>query len=160
MKKELLMMLLAASVGSFMLVGCHVGTHGPHGGVMVSSPPPYANSAPAPVVTPGPPPHAKAYGYRDRYHYYYYPDVSVYFDVGRSVYFYLQNGSWTMSASLPAHWHVSLGDHVSLEMEIDRPYLGYDDHRKKYPGQHEKKKKKKGKRDKKDGRDDREDRDD
>lgn len=155
MKKELLLTMLAMVAVSFLLTACHVGphgSHGPHGGVIVNSPPPHA--------TPAPPPHAKAYGHRSRYHYHYYPDVSVYFDTGRSVYFYLQDGSWTLSAALPTHLRISLGERVSLEMEIDRPYLEYDDHRKKYPGKHEKKDKNKGKKEKKDKKNGKDERDD
>ncbi len=128
---KLLMVLPLA----FFLSGCVVAAHGPYGKASaVATPPPGAK--------PGPPPHAKAYGHRAKYHYHYYPDAFVYFDTGRQVYFYLENGSWTMSVSLPTHMHVSLGSRVSLEMELDRPYVRYDEHRKKYPGKKHKQKQK------------------
>lgn len=132
--KLMLLLLLAAS----LLSGCFVAAHGPHGGAAVST-------APPPHAQPGPPSHAKAYGHRARHHYHYYPDSYIYFDTGRNVYFYLEGSSWTMSASLPSHLHVSLGTRVTLEMDDDRPYLEFDDHRKKYPGKKEKKKKQKQK---------------
>jgi len=157
MRRELLRPLLVVLAVSFLLTGCYVGAHGPHGGMVVNSPPPYGAPAPPPVVSPGPPPHAKAYGHRAKYNYYYYPDAYVYFDLGRNVYFYLQNGGWTMSASLPSGLRISLGEKVSLEMEVDRPYLEHDAHRKKYPGKKEKGKKQKGKKGNKHDRDDRDD---
>lgn len=140
MMKVWLRNLLTAIALASLLSGCLVAAHGPYGRVGVST-------APPPKIQAGPPPHAKAYGHRAKYHYHYYPDSYIYFDINRSLYFYLENGRWAMSVALPAHLHVSLGDRVSLEMDIDRPYIKYDDHRKKYPGKkHEKKKhKNKGK---------------
>jgi hypothetical protein len=39
--------------------------------------------------------------------------------------------------------HVQLGDYVSIEMDTDRPYTKFNEHKKKYPpGQLKKKKKK------------------
>ena len=38
----------------------------------------------------GPPPHAPAHGYRAKHTYRYYPDASVYFDISRKIYFYLE----------------------------------------------------------------------
>lgn len=108
------------------LSGCTVSTRGPFGQIGVSAPAPHAGS--------GPPPHAPAHGYRARHHYYYYPDVRVYYDTGRDVYFYLRDGEWTMSVDLPNRLRVSLGSRVSLEMEADRPYVRHREHRMKYPG--------------------------
>jgi hypothetical protein len=49
-----------------------------------------------------------------------------------------------MSVSLPQEIHVKLGDHVSIEMDIDKPYIHYEEHKHKYPpGQLKKKGKKK-----------------
>lgn len=81
----------------------------------------------------GPPDHAPAYGYRAKHSYRYYPDCSVYFDIDRSVYFYLQGDSWRVSVELPDHLRIGLGGYVVVEMDTDRPYLHHQDHMKKYP---------------------------
>jgi hypothetical protein len=92
----------------------------------------------------GPPPHAPAHGYRAKYSYRYYPSCYVYFDVSRKFYFYLAGDGWKVSASIPASMRVQLGDYVSIEMDTDRPYTKFKEHKKKYPpGQLKKKKKKK-----------------
>ncbi len=92
----------------------------------------------------GPPPHAPAHGYRAKYNYHYYPHSSVYFDTHRKVYFYLEGNTWRMSVSLPQAIYVELGEHVSIEMDIDKPYTHYKEHRHQYPpGQLKKKGKKK-----------------
>jgi hypothetical protein len=81
----------------------------------------------------GPPPHAPAYGNRAKHMYQFYPDVNVYFDPIRKVYFQLSGGSWRMTADLPLGVKVSLGSGVSLELDTDRPYIYNADHRKKFP---------------------------
>ena len=86
----------------------------------------------------GPPDHAPAHGYRAKHNYHYYPDSHVYFDTGRSMYFYLSDGSWKVSASLPGSLKVSLGSHVSIGMDSDKPYSKYSEHRSKYPPGHNK----------------------
>ena len=85
------------------------------------------------AVKNGPPAHAPAHGYRAKHQYRYYPACSVYFDIGRKVYFYLEGGYWRISAGLPNNLRVELGDYVVLEMDTDRPYLDYENHRQKYP---------------------------
>lgn len=94
---------------------------------------------------PGPPSHAKAHGYRAKHSYRYYPDASVYFDSDRELYFYLDSSSWRVSVNLPDRLRIELGHHVSIELDTERPYDHYKEHRQKYPGDHKKKKKKKGK---------------
>ena len=90
----------------------------------------------------GPPAHAPAHGYRAKHHYRYYPSCYVYFDISRKCYFYLSGDSWKVSASLPSHMRVQLGEYVSIEMDTDKPYTKFKDHKKKYPpGQLKKKKK-------------------
>jgi len=90
----------------------------------------------------GPPPHAPAHGYRAKYSYQYYPSCYVYFDVSRRCYFYLAGDVWKVSASLPLELRVQLGEYVSIEMDTDKPYTKFKDHREKYPpGQLKKKKK-------------------
>ena len=97
-----------------------------------------------PVPGKGPPAHAPAHGYRAKYRYNYYPDVSVYLDIDRRLYFYLEGDEWVVSVSLPDRIGFRLGDHVTLEMNTDKPYAKYKEHKAKYPpGQLKKKKRKK-----------------
>jgi hypothetical protein len=81
----------------------------------------------------GPPPWAPAHGYRAKNRYLYYPSAEVYFDPGRSVYFYYGSGQWQVSAHLPAAIHMRLGDNVTLEMDTDRPYQYHPDVVRRYP---------------------------
>jgi len=87
----------------------------------------------------GPPPHAPAYGHRAKYKYRYYPDSSVYYDTNRNLYFYLEGPNWRISASLPHAIQIGLGDHVIFEMDVDKPYTHYDEHKHKYPPRKSKK---------------------
>lgn len=121
---------------AFLLSGCLVSAQGRHGGIIVADDPVYHPTA----KKTGPPAHAKAHGYRAKHQYHYYPESSIYFDTGRSVYFYLDSsGAWRMNVSLPQSLQVSLGNKVTIEMETDRPYIKNAEHKKKYP---QKKKKK------------------
>ena len=52
-----------------------------------------------PVSKKGPPAHAPAHGYRAKHRYKYYPSCSVYFDIGRSVYFYLEGDTSMWAAT-------------------------------------------------------------
>jgi hypothetical protein len=93
---------------------------------------------------PGPPAHAKAYGYRAKHLYRFYPEAAVYFDISSKSYFYLCGNKWTVSLTLPQALRVKLGDCVTIEMDTDKPYTKFKEHRIKYPpGQLKKKKKKK-----------------
>ena len=97
-----------------------------------------------PAAKNGPPAHAPAHGYRAKHRYRYYPSCSVYFDIGRSVYFYLEGDNWRVSVELPNHLQVRLGGSVMIEMESDKPYVEHEVHKQKYPpGQLKKKKSKK-----------------
>jgi len=86
-----------------------------------------------PVMTAGPPPHAPAHGYRAKHTYYYYPQSHVYFDINRGVYFYIDNDEWRMATVLPLSLSIKLGDHVTIAMDSDKPYLSLQEHQKKYP---------------------------
>ena len=133
-------LLLFLLLFSLPLSGCLLTAQGEPGRIVYSDSTPPAH----PKINHGPPPHAKAYGLRAKYHYRYYPDTSVYFDTGRSVYFYLDsNGAWRMSVSLPRSLKIGLGDNVMIEMDTDRRYSHYPEHRKKYPPKKHKKGKKK-----------------
>jgi hypothetical protein len=81
----------------------------------------------------GPPPHAPAHGYRAKHHYRYYPSCSVYYDTHRRLYFYLMGDNWRMDVSLPHGLHVDQRAFVSIEMDSDKPYTHYKEHRRKYP---------------------------
>ncbi len=93
----------------------------------------------------GPPPHAPAHGYRAKYAYRYYPHSYVYFDIHRNVYFYLRGDHWGMSVELPHDIQLQVADYVTIEMDIDKPYLQFEEHKQKYPPGQLKKKKKKDK---------------
>lgn len=104
----------------------------------------HAGGGAPPEPRGGPPPHAPAHGYRAKHHYHYYPSDYVYFDLSRKAYFYMEGGAWRMSVSLPEHLRIKLGNSVSIDMDTDRPYTHFEEHKKKYPpGQLKKKKKKK-----------------
>jgi hypothetical protein len=81
----------------------------------------------------GPPAHAVAHGYRAKHKFRYYPDVCVYFDIVKGVYFYQDGGDWRMSASLPVSLNLRLGSHVTISMDSDRPYTEFRMHKAKYP---------------------------
>ena len=85
------------------------------------------------VAKGGPPAHAPAHGYRAKYTYRYYPSASVYFDSSRKVYFWLQGDNWTMSASLPQHIRLTLGNCVTIDMDTDKPYTRFKEHKRRYP---------------------------
>jgi hypothetical protein len=93
----------------------------------------FIGDEPALVEAGGPPPHAPAHGYRAKHVYYYYPHSQVYFDTGRNVYFYMEGDSWRMSVALPNELSVRLGDHVRLELDTDKPYVYFGEHKQKYP---------------------------
>jgi hypothetical protein len=95
-----------------------------------------------PLAKGGPPPWAPAHGYRAKHRYRYYPSFYVYFDVGRKLYFYLEGDSWRVSARLPIGIHLEYAQYVSIELETDRPFEFFSEHRKKYPPGQAKKKKK------------------
>jgi len=81
----------------------------------------------------GPPDHAKAHGYRAKHTYRYYPAAQAYYDVDRKAYFYLEGDNWRVSASLPISLKAKLGDCVTIGMDSDKPYTGFQEHRLKYP---------------------------
>jgi len=98
------------------------------------------------ILKGGPPPHAPAHGYRAKYKYRYYPTCGVYYDTYRELYFYLEGANWWISASLPHAVQLGLGGYVSIEMDEDKPYIYYEEHKRKYPpGQFKKKDKRKNK---------------
>jgi hypothetical protein len=79
-------------------------------------------------VSSGPPPWAHG-----NHHYRYYTYDNIYFDEQQGVYFYLYNGGWQMSASLPAYIQITVNDFVTLDMDTDKPYQYHNDVVKRYP---------------------------
>jgi hypothetical protein len=137
MKKIFLIIFALGGLSLLLNTGCSL-TIGERQ-VAVQSPPP------PPPAKPAPPPWAPAHGYRVKYVYYYYPEVQVYFDVGRRIYFYYQAGAWQVSANLPSGIRIIANEYVSLEMDVDRPYVHHHHVVKHYPPGHFKKHKDKGK---------------
>ncbi|NDY41624.1 hypothetical protein G3N55_01995 [Dissulfurirhabdus thermomarina] len=101
-------------------------------------PPPPLIVEPAPAGE-GPPPWAPAHGRRARYRYRYYPDVQVYFDVDRRIYFFLDAGAWRAAPAPPPGLHFDLSGYVELGMDTDLPYRFHGDVRAAYPPGHWKK---------------------
>jgi hypothetical protein len=97
----------------------------------------------APPPSAGPPPWAPAHGYRAKHKYRYYRDAQVYFDTGRSLYFYLSGGTWRSSVRLPSHISIA-GSYVELDMDTDTPYKFHKDVKGHYPPGQMKKKGKQG----------------
>ena len=71
----------------------------------------------------GPPSHAPAHGYRAKHKYHYYEGANVYYDTERKLYFYMQGDKWGASVSLPLDIKARLGSYMSLELDLDKPYL-------------------------------------
>ena len=97
---------------------------------------------------PGPPPWAPAHGRRAKHRYRYYRSDGIYYDSGRSIYFFYRDGRWRISVSLPTGVIINVNDYITLEMDDDKPYKYHSEVKKKYPpGQKKKKYKKKKKKD-------------
>jgi hypothetical protein len=120
------------------------GSVGVDWGKDVKHQPPPPSHEPQPTAgyhKKGPPAHAPAHGYRAKHRYRYYPDACVYYESARGAYFFLDDGNWRVSVSLPSS--IRLGSsYVWLELDTDEPYRYYDEHREKYPPEKRKKKKK------------------
>lgn len=127
---------MLAGISVVFLAGCSVHGHGPRVGlgVAIGGPPPPPVVVAQPV--PGPPVWAPAHGRRAMasQRYYYYPSSGVYFNVATGSYFYMNGGNWQVAMSLPTTLVIDSSDYVSIELDTDRPYLFYDQHRVKYKG--------------------------
>ncbi|MBW2058223.1 MAG: hypothetical protein JRJ26_12080 [Deltaproteobacteria bacterium] len=138
MRKDLFSAVVIVAVCTMyfaLFSGC--GIEG--GGVVIGSP-----GHPPPKS--GPPPWAPAHGYRAKHRYRYYPKHYVYFDLTRKVYFYLDGDRWKVSVHLPGRIDLAYASYVTLEMETDKPYEHFSEHKRKYPpGQMKKKNKHKKK---------------
>jgi hypothetical protein len=130
--------LLLTGIGALMLAGCATDGRSPQVGVGVS----VGGGAPPPVIVEaprgGPPPWAPAYGRRAQeaqyryYYYHYYPASGVYMNVSTGGYFYLSGGTWQAAMTLPSTMVLDTSNYVSLELETDKPYLYYDEHKVGY----------------------------
>ncbi len=121
--RELGMSIVMILFGVCLLSGCRGAR------VEVSTAP----SRPAPLPKTGPPPHAPAHGYRAKHVYHYYPSAYVYYEPARGRYFYYENGRWKIGVTLPNHIMISVGERVIIKMDIDRPYIKFEAHKKKHP---------------------------
>ena len=95
-----------------------------------------------------PPAHAPAHGRRAQHRYHYYPEADFYYDDNRNTYFFIDSsGGWKVSVNLPHRYHTYLRtSYVEIDMESDRPYVEYKDHKRKYnKNKNKNKKKHKGK---------------
>jgi hypothetical protein len=126
LKKNIIIITLTVSCVLF-LINCN-GTR-----VVVEKCPSHKSSQSVYHAVKGPPPWAPAHGYRAKHRYRYYPSSHVYYDTGRSLYFYYSNGDWRMSVSLPSRIRIAVNDFVALEMNSDKPYKYHSDVKKKYP---------------------------
>jgi hypothetical protein len=72
-------------------------------------------------------------GERAKFTYRYFPSSFVYFNIDRGIYFYLSEGKWVNSYSLPKAIPIDRDPHVILKMIIDKPYMFHEDVVKKYP---------------------------
>lgn len=123
---------MSALAAGVLLAGCvGIDDRRPVGvGVVIGGAPP------APVHGGGPPPWAPAHGRRahEAQRYYYYPASSVYYSVATGSYFYLNGGGWQVGVSLPTAVVINPVDYVTVELDTDRPYLYYDEHRARFKG--------------------------
>jgi hypothetical protein len=120
-KKMQIIFLTAALVGWVGLYGCY-------GSRVVAGDTPYYEGK-----QKGPPPWAPAHGYRAKHQYRYYPSSSVYFDVGRVLYFYYCGDRWCVSGSLPGGFQIDWDEYVTLEMDTDTPYEFHREVVRRYP---------------------------
>lgn len=139
--KVVMVGIVGLSLSMFSLGCSSVGVVYEEPGYKREPPPP-----PSPPREQGPPPWAPAHGYRAKYQYRYYPESQVYYDSGRGVYFYYEDGRWRVSVSLPSSIHIEVNDYISLDMDTDEPYKYHADVVERYPpGKQKKKSKGKGK---------------
>lgn len=68
-----------------------------------------------------------------KFTYRYFPSSFVYFNIDIGKYYYLSEGKWVDSYSLPQDIPIDRDDYVILEMMIDKPYMFHEDVVKKYP---------------------------
>jgi len=102
---------------------------------------PLAGAVPPGKKRHSPPPWAPAHGVRAKHRYRYFPEYHIYFDLDRRLYFFLEKGVWKSAPKPPRLPGVpSLppvpGPDEFIELQLDtlRPYIYFEEHRRKYPG--------------------------
>ena len=78
----------------------------------------------------GPPSHSHYYPHY--YDYYYYPSIQVYFHFTTGLYHYRDGGIWKKSRVLPPHIRIYARDRVKIQIESDKPYLKFPEHKRIY----------------------------
>jgi hypothetical protein len=73
-------------------------------------------------------------GQQSRYKYQYYPDTEVYYEPGREVFFYQDQGRWIKAPTLPRELRGQLGEFVIVEMYSDDPTVFHADVLRRFPG--------------------------
>ena len=63
--------------------------------------------------------------------YRFYPQADVYYDSGRTGYYYKKDGQWTFGAVLPDRLKVKLGD-FEIVLGDDQPYRRHEEHVRQY----------------------------
>jgi hypothetical protein len=81
----------------------------------------------------GPPPWLPAHVNHPKHTYRYYPYHGIYFEERTRIYFYMTDGRWQASASLPAFIRITVNDFITLDMDSDRPYVYHKYVIKRYP---------------------------
>ena len=71
------------------------------------------------------------------YSYVYYPDVEVYFEPHRHVYFWADGGAWRSGPRVPQN--IVLRSHVTVDLDSPEPYRRHEEVRAKHPGHKEEK---------------------
>lgn len=96
-------------------------------------------SVPIEVLANGrrPPAWAPAHGFREHTRQVYFPKYNCYYDVVRGNYIYINNGRWTVSVNLPAHYRIDYfrgTPYVELNINSRYPQYFNAEHRAKYSG--------------------------
>lgn len=82
-----------------------------------------------------PPKWAPAKGYRTKTRHIYFPQQNFYYDIQTSNYFYLKNGNWTVSVSIPSPFiNINLGSVAQIQLDYygATPYYYNTNHCAKY----------------------------
>jgi hypothetical protein len=103
MKTKLTLLAIGSSL---LLIGCYVER--PHG-------------------------YARGPAVEASYTYVYYPDVEVYFEPHRHVYYWPEGGAWRSGPRVPQN--IVLRSHVTVDLDSPEPYRHHDEVRAKYPRQ-------------------------
>jgi len=79
---------------------------------------------------------SQSYPAASRWDYYYYPDEEVYYNSSTGYYFYLDNGVWMSSITLPSRFILDHGYRYQIRIQNERPYVYHKQHREKYHPRH------------------------